>query len=194
MLSHEQESWLSAIAPEAVSALDPTPYPTLVAIGHAAIESAWGSKQSGANNIFGVKWYQNAYGRELVTTHEVATQAQMDYEVKAGRIVNPVSVADLGNGLHRWSCQAWFATFSSTAAAFTFYGNLIMNGLFYRKVWGEYMANRDLDAFITGMTAIYSRSGGAEGTLLKQVIAMPQVIKALADARAHLSSTAGPPA
>jgi hypothetical protein len=78
-----------------------------------ALESSWGTKESGANNLFGIKG--NSKNGTLVETKEnFKSDKERDRWLKAkpGRVI----VKDYGNG--KYAVKDWFKSYDTPAAAF----------------------------------------------------------------------------
>lgn len=155
------------IAPAAFAAAQRTGIPAELLCAQCIIESAWLTKFSGQNNCFGIKWYAGAYGRELVTTHEWFTAAQLARFLAQGdsRTATPAAPAQAHDGRTLYVVQDWFAKFSTLADCFTRRALLFAEGRYYAAA-KAYRESADLDAFVHAIGPIYATDPKYADTVL----------------------------
>jgi flagellum-specific peptidoglycan hydrolase FlgJ len=129
-----------------------TGFPAQVTLCQWALESGWGEHCPG-NNCFGIKSYAGEFGQQQLLTTEVF------------------------NGIPR-KVYAWFATFPTLTACFQKHAQLITESPRYSIVWGNWLANRDLDEFIDGLAHLYA-TDPQYADKLREVLGMSEVVEAL---------------
>jgi flagellum-specific peptidoglycan hydrolase FlgJ len=158
-MSHLSSTQLTALAQAARNSVlceHTTTVPAELTVAQWALESAWGTHQPG-NNCFGIKAYDGCFGVQSLKTLEYV------------------------NGQPK-SVLKQFATFPSLAACFEQHAAIICKGAIYAKVWGSYLASRNVLELIRGVAAIYATEPSYADMLLR-IGAMAEIIAALAHAR-----------
>jgi flagellum-specific peptidoglycan hydrolase FlgJ len=130
-----------------------TGFPAQVTLCQWALESGWGDHCPG-NNCFGIKEYPGCFGQQQLLTTEVF------------------------HGVAKKVYQ-WFATFPTLTACFQKHAQLITESPRYSIVWGNWLANRDLDEFIDGLAHFYA-TDPQYADKLREVLGMSDVVAALA--------------
>ena len=146
---------LDQIALAAVQSERATGCPAELSAAQAGIESAWLTKMSGKNNCFGIKSNPGIPGRELVTTHEWFTTAELAHftSMGDGRTAKPTGRASATR--QQYQVQDWFAAFDTLAAGFAYHGALLQRGV-YEPAWEAYQQNHDLDAYVREVAKHYA--------------------------------------
>ncbi|MBV8865278.1 MAG: glucosaminidase domain-containing protein [Acidobacteriaceae bacterium] len=156
MLSSAQLAALKRATYSSVSCEQITRLPAELTLAQWALESAWGQHQPG-NNCFGIKAYNGCFGVQRLETFE---------------IVDGVRQSVLQN----------FATFRSLEACFHKHADLLTGTEPYQSAWTRYLKTKDLDKLVRGIAQIYATDPNYS-KILFEIISMPQVQIALADAR-----------
>jgi flagellum-specific peptidoglycan hydrolase FlgJ len=159
MLSPAQIDRLNQAAENAVLCERATELPAELTVAQWVIESNWGSRQPG-NNCFGIKAYAGCYGIQLLQTTEVI------------------------NGVRTQVIEK-FATFPTLAACFAKHASLITRGKPYAQAWAHYKISHDLQTLILEVARVYATDPNYANILLR-ILAMPDVQKAIAQARANV--------
>jgi hypothetical protein len=86
-------------------------------MGQAILESGWLDHAPG-NNCFGIKSYNGEYGRQLLSTTEWFTDAELKRFLALGdgrtaQLADPVAPAR-HDGRRKYRVQDWFATFAAS--------------------------------------------------------------------------------
>jgi flagellum-specific peptidoglycan hydrolase FlgJ len=157
MLTEQQQAALRAIASAAVAAERATGCPAELSAAQAALESAWLSVPSGKNNCFGIKSNPGISGRELVTTHEWFTPAELAHFLSRGdgrtAVLDPPQQS--GGTRQRYRVQDWFAAFETPDECFAYHAGLLQRGV-YAPAWERYQADHDLDRYIAVVAGHYA--------------------------------------
>lgn len=157
MLTPDKQANLDAAAPLAVATERSSGLPGAISLCQWAIESGWGTAiPPGSFNSFGIK----AVGGQPFVT------------VPTKEFIHGQEVTINQN----------FRKFASLAEAFEAHGKLLTVGAPYRAAFVQFVADRNLNAFIDAMARRYSTSP----TYATQLIAMtenPHIVAALQAAR-----------
>jgi flagellum-specific peptidoglycan hydrolase FlgJ len=156
MQSHLESERLTSAAQGAVACEKTTGVPAELTVAQWAVESGWGAHEPG-NNCFGIKAYSGCYGVQLLETSEVVEGVAKSFHLE-------------------------FAMFPTLAACFQKHAQLISEAAPYRQVWQQYKASKSVTALVEGIAPIYATAPNYARTLLN-VISMPQVASAIANAR-----------
>jgi len=114
----------------ALSTLD-TAFPPELLIAQWAVESAWGTRRIGRNNVFGIK---------CAARHDVCFEVET-HEVVKGKRVRLVQR---------------FADYPSLTAACIDYLSLLTQRGAYREEWLSYLGDQDFEAFVRGVAKVYA--------------------------------------
>jgi flagellum-specific peptidoglycan hydrolase FlgJ len=187
MLTPSQNQRLSAAAQAACANEQTTRFPAEVTVAQWATESGWGSSAPG-NNCFGIKLYEGAQGKQLLSTTEWLTDAELERFLSLGDgrtavLKNPTN-PPRHDGRREYSAQDCFATFRALADCFERHAQLITGGKPYAAAWAQYQASHDLPAFITQMAPVYATDPNYADKL-RSILSMAQVQSALALARGN---------
>jgi len=172
---------LAQIAVAAVASERATGLPDVLSAAQCALESAWLAKASG-NNCFGIKDYQDSFGRQLLTTREWFTPAQLQAFLARGDGRTAAPTGKVKGTLTEYLVKDWFATFVDLAACFAKHALLITTGKPYAAAWAKYLASRDVNGLIHDIAPIYATGPAYEASVGK-IIAMQSLQQALAAAR-----------
>lgn len=151
---------LSTAAQNAIVCEKATGAPAELTVAQWLIESGWGAHEPG-NNCFGIKAYAGCYGIQWLETLELV-----------GGVLKPL--------------RQEFAAFPTLTACFQKHAEIICQGAPYQRVWREYEQSKSLTELIKGVAPIYATSPNYSGILL-EVVCMPEVVSAIAQARLQSS-------
>ncbi len=184
MLTAEQTQRLAVAAAEARKCEIATGVPAEMIVAQWAIESGWGSKSPG-NNCFGIKQFQGAAGRQLLTTTEWFTDGEAARflagdDERTADLAQPVQTA--ASGRRKYRVQDWFASFATLSDCFARRAALFTKGL-YAPFAAAYKQNHDFPALVRGIGPKYATDPNY-ATQVLAVANMPQVKAAIAAARA----------
>ncbi len=182
----DRDAFLARIAACALAAEKRTGFPAAVTMAQACLESAWGAKQTGDFNIFGLtRAVAPNQPQKLVPTHERLTHAEVERLPGDERATITSFIEIPGHpGVFDVRLSRQFPSFASLQDATNAYVNLITTGRRYAGAWQHWRAAKDVNALIEGIAAAgYATSGGYAG-LVRQIAAGPRIAKALEEARA----------
>ena len=157
-MTPQQLTWLNSVAaPAAVACELATKLPAALTVAQCCIESAYGTKESGANNIFGIKRDGHGNGFAEIVTHEV---------------INGVDTVQ----------TLEFETYASVADCFSDHARLITTLPAYSVPWKAYLDGGDLQDLIAGVARAYATSP-SYAQLVSEIASEPAVVSAIAAAR-----------
>lgn len=146
---------LNAFASVAVPICRELKHPPELLLAQWAAESAWGTKEAGTNNVFGMTKAARHKKWEWVPTREILTGlaiGRLDPDEQA-RITSKVMQP---NGRYEVRLSRRFAAFDSVEAAVRDQIKLIQTGSPYKKAWARYQATGGLSTLIQEVAAIYA--------------------------------------
>lgn len=165
--------------------------PAAFLVAQWAVESAWGEKQSGDFNFWGITYNPNLHKDfKWCPTREVLTQRQIDaLDPEEKREMRVTSV--LPSGKSEIRLRRRFSSFATEAEARASYVRLIQGKTRYGKAIAEYTRQPEkntaaLAAFIDAIAASGYATDPGYAKLLKAVATQPDVTLALAQARAEV--------
>ncbi|MFN3324945.1 MAG: glucosaminidase domain-containing protein [Bryobacteraceae bacterium] len=173
-----REQRLAQIAEAAVEVERRLGYPAALIVAQWAAESAWGTKETGKHNFFGMTKAARHKDFRWCATREVLTDAQLarlDPE-EAATVTEKTRRPD-----GRWDVRLSrrFASYESLEAAIEDKVRLLMDGRPYREAYEQYRQDGDLDAFVERVAPIYATDPGY-ATLVKTISRQRNVLTALA--------------
>lgn len=177
---------LVAIAIHAVKYEQAVGYPPQVLIAQWAIESKWGARPSGRNNLFGMTFNSARHSSfSWVATWEELTEAGIAGLPPAERQTITKREPMLNRrGWFRVELQRRFADYASPAASIDDKVGLITTAPRYAAAWAGYQATKDINAFIDAICAAGYATAGYYPQLAQKIAAQPNVARAIAAARA----------
>lgn len=186
MISEAQKQALKKIGAAAVTTERMVGVPAELLTAQCILESGW-LKHAPGNNCFGIKYYSGATGRHLLRTKEWFSFKQLDkfMAMNDGREAELITPIEERGGRRLYAVKDWFATFPSLAACFTKRALLFDAGR-YKTHADAWRADRDIERLVRGIGPIYATDPGYADAVLR-VIRMPEVVTALAAARAPLA-------
>jgi flagellum-specific peptidoglycan hydrolase FlgJ len=150
----EQSAALRRIAEAAVAAERETEVPAEISAAQCILESAW-LRIAPGNNCFGIK------ARAAEPCQYCLTKEYLNGEWKSQKLA--------------------FATYPTLAACFAAHARLIQSGV-YAPAWGRYQEDRDLGAYIRGISDHYATDPGYAGKIL-QLARGPHIFASIAAER-----------
>lgn len=187
MLTRDQR--LVAIAIQAVKYEREIGYPPQVLIAQWAIESKWGSKPSGRNNLFGMTYNPARHsGFSWVPTWEELTEVGISaLPPDELRTMTKREVLPRRNGWWRVELQRKFADYASPQASIADKVGLITTAPRYHAAWSAFLRDQDINALLVGICAAGYATASYYPQLAQQIAAQPNVARAIAAARAAAS-------
>lgn len=175
------------IAPAAISAARLTGTPREFLCAQCILESAWLTKLSGSHNCFGIKSYLGEWRRELVTTHEWFTDAELRAFLARDSARTAVLASPrLQNGQRKYyEVKDWFAAFPTYAACFARRAVMFTEGA-YLAAWRAYQQRPDLEAFVRAVGPIYATAPNYADQIL-ELARSPEVTEIVDQLQAALS-------
>jgi flagellum-specific peptidoglycan hydrolase FlgJ len=176
---------LAAIAALAISHERHTGYPPAVLIAQWAIESNWGKRPSGKNNLFGMTFHPSRHRSfSWVMTSEELTKEQLNRLPADERArIQKIAPVPTRPGYFRVALERKFADYDTPEQSVADKVGLITSTARYRAAWSAYRQDRNVDKLITGICcAGYATAGGYEA-LARQIAAQNNVRQAIRAAR-----------
>ena len=176
---------LAAMAAIAISYERSVGYPPEVLIAQWAIESNWGKRPSGKNNLFGMTFNPSRHKSfSWVLTWEELTQEEINRLPADERARIRESVAmPTRPGYFRVTLERKFADYDTPEESIADKVGLITSAARYRNAWSAYERDRNVNGLITGICrAGYATAGGYE-MLAQQIAGQENVRRAIAEAR-----------
>lgn len=178
---------LSSFAKLAVQVEKEHQYPAELLVTQWAIESGWGTQESGTNNFFGMtraqrhgnnwKWCPT---REVLSEKGILTY--LDTEERS-RITAKTLRAD---GLFDVRLYRRFANYATLTEGVLDKVNLIQTGDRYKKFFDVYRVDGNLSKLLSSVLPVYA-SDPAYLSLVKAIMAQTNVKAAIAAARTEVS-------
>lgn len=141
VLTPAQHDAVGTIARAAVVCEQLTQCPAEMSAAQCIFESAYLTKSPG-NNCFGIKCDQHGSGTQYVLTHEFV------------------------DGSYKLMPQT-FETYLSLTACFADHARLIQTGV-YALAWAQYLIDRDIDRYITGVAVHYASDQQYAGKIIQE--------------------------
>ncbi len=182
---------LPAIARAAVDSEKQTGCPAELTAAQCILESGWLQHAPG-NNCFGIKQYAGCPDRQLLSTEEWFTDAEVQRFLTAadGRTAEMVQpVQQNQRGAKRYRVQDWFAAFPTLADCFARRGIMFTAGR-YAPMLATFRQNGDLEALIRAIAPVYATDPHYADSVLR-LIGQQDVRAAIAAARAGTEASTG---
>lgn len=160
-LTEQQQVAVNEAAKCAVTAEGATGCPAALTLAQWALESSYGTRCSGRNNVFGIKAIK-------------------------GEPFEAVRTSEFIHGQHVSITQN-FAVYPSLAVAFVEHGTLLTKGQPYVDAFRIYRASNNLPAFIEAVARRYATDPDYAHKL-NVIIQMPAIQQALHDAQAEVKA------
>lgn len=158
-------------------------YPPELLIAQWAVESGWGSMQSGRNNCFGMtRAARHGENWAWIPTSEVLSQTGID-NLPAEERARVTSQKMRPDGRFDVRLSRQFACYDTFLEGVLDKVNLIENGAPYKDMFAGYRVDRDLNKLIDSVAKVYATDPGY-GTLVKTIAAQRNVREAIQTARA----------
>lgn len=183
-----QKTNLRLIAEAAVASERSTGCPAELQAAQCILETGW-LKHAPGNNCFGIKFYDGAYGRQLLNTREWFNDAEAARFLAAadGRTAVPADpVQQDAHGRKLYQVQDWFATFATLGHCFARRAAMSNAGP-YAPLAAAYKAGGSLEDLVRGVARIYATAPNY-GDSVFALIRNPDVQAAIAAARAEAQS------
>lgn len=150
-----------------------------------AVESGWGTRASGKNNLFGIKRAARHKQGEWVKTKEVyASQAALNQAIRKGSIRN-ADITEYGPGSRvKVNCEAEFASFNTPEEAMDDRAVLLTTAKVYAPYWQQFQVSKDMEQWLRGIATKYA-TAPAYGDLLVQIARQDNVTGACRRARSE---------
>ena len=177
---------LVAMAIHAVKYEQAVSYPPQVLIAQWAIESKWGARPSGRNNLFGMTFNPRRHKSfSWVATWEELTEAGIAaLPQDERRTITKREPMPNRAGFWRIELHRRFADYESPQASIADKVGLITTAPRYAAAWSQYGLDRDINQFIEGICRAGYATAGYYPQLAQQIAAQPNVARAIAAARA----------
>jgi flagellum-specific peptidoglycan hydrolase FlgJ len=177
---------LIAIAIHAVKYEAGIGYPPQVLIAQWAIESKWGARPSGRNNLFGMTFNpaRHASFSWVATWEELNDAGIASLPPEERRTITKKEPIPHRPGVWRLELQRRFADYDSPRASIEDKVGLITTAPRYAAAWSGFRATKDVDAFITAICRAGYATAGYYPQLASQIAAQKNVARAIAAARA----------
>jgi flagellum-specific peptidoglycan hydrolase FlgJ len=177
---------LVAIAIHAVKYEKEVGYPPQVLIAQWAIESKWGARPSGRNNLFGMTFNpaRHASFSWVATWEELTEPGITALPADERRTITKKEPIVNRRGWWRVELQRRFADYSTAVASIDDKVGLITTAPRYAAAWSGYRANKDIDSFIEAICAAGYATAGYYAQLAQQIAGQKNVARAIAAARA----------
>ena len=156
--------------------------PSELIIPQWALESGWGAHSPG-NNCFGIKEYQNCYGRQLLYTREYFTDEELYVWLrsKQGRSAELENGDPDSNGRKRYKCRDYFATFQTLAHCFMKRAELFHTAR-YQPALNQYIQSQNFVVFVQAIAKDYATDPKYSDVIL-ELASMPEVQAAIKENR-----------
>jgi flagellar protein FlgJ len=183
-----QKTNLRLIAEAAVASERSTGCPAELQAAQCILETGW-LKHAPGDNCFGIKYYDGASGRQLLTTREWFTDAEAarflaSADGRTAEVAQPVQQDAHGRKLYH--VQDWFATFPSLGDCFAHRAALFSAGR-YAPLAAAYKAGGSLEDLVRGIAPLYATDPAYADRLLA-LIGNAEVAAAIAAARGGAQS------
>ena len=177
---------LAEMAAHAVRFERSTGYPADVIVAQWAVESAWGTRQSGRNNLFGMTYRPRHSGFSWVPTREELTAAGIA-ALPAAERATITSQTPMPNrpGFFNVRLKRRFADYATVNDSIQDKVSLVMTSPRYAAAWTGYLRNRNVSEFIDAIAAAGYATAGNYMTLVKQIAGQKNVRDAIAKARSN---------
>jgi len=174
---------LTEFAPYAVAVERRTGLPAALIIAQWAVESAWGAKQSGRFNYFGITKASRHAKWAMVPTREVLTAEQLNALPKdeAATITRRHARPD---GRFDVALSRKFAAYETLEEGLLDYATLITSGAPYAKAWAAFRIDRDMNALIDAIAKRYA-TDLRYAELVKRIAEQANVRAAIETAKAR---------
>jgi flagellum-specific peptidoglycan hydrolase FlgJ len=162
-----QRTNLGLIAVAAVASERSTGCPAELQTAQCILETGW-LKHAPGNNCFGIKFYDGAWGRQLLRAKEWFTDADSARFLAAGdgRTAVPADpVQQDANGRKLYKVQDWFATFATLGDCFAHRAAMFSAGR-YAPFAATYKAGGSLEDLVRGIAPIYATASGYADSVL----------------------------
>ena len=183
-LTKTQQSSLAGAAKAAVNVEGTSRVPAALTMAQWAIESGWGKFAPG-NNCFGIKASSTSPGRQLLTTKEWFTEAELRafLAVGGGRTAAPVSPAQSRGARRLYTVKDWFAAYETLDACFAEHARLLSSGSFYRAAFQQYLKDHKVEAYARAIAVHYSTTPSYADAVLS-IMRNADVVAALQSSKA----------
>jgi flagellar protein FlgJ len=148
---------LKTIAAAAWASQQKTGCPGLLQLAQCALETGW-LKSAPGNNCFGIKAYPGCHGRQLLTTTEWFTDAELKHFLSLG----DSRTAELNHaheqvlsGRREYIVHDWFATFETLGDCFSKRAAMWDKGR-YMVCAEQFKRDGDLNALVRSIASIYA--------------------------------------
>jgi len=177
---------LVAIAIHAVKYEQAVGYPPQVLIAQWAIESKWGARPSGRNNLFGMTFNPARHSSYswVATWEELAEAGIASLPADERRAITKREPMPSRPGWFRIELQRRFADYPSPQASIADKVGLITRAPRYAAAWSAYQADKVIDAFIEAICIAGYATAGYYPQLAQKIAAQPNLARAIAAARA----------
>jgi flagellum-specific peptidoglycan hydrolase FlgJ len=178
-----QQEALTRIAQCSVYVEQTAGLPALVTCAQCVLETGY-LAHAPENNCFGIKSYAGEFGRQLLSTDEYFTAAELTQFLAKGdgRTAEPAAPVALDGARQKYFVMDWFATFATLENCFAYRSNLLLGSPIYREALDAYRGTQDADSFVDGIAPHYATSPDY-AVEIKQLMAEPAVIQAVELAR-----------
>lgn len=184
MLSRDQR--LVSMAIHAIRYEKSVGYPPQVLLAQWAIESKWGARPAGRNNVFGVTYNASRHQAfSWVSTWEELTDAGIAAlpEEERRRITRREPLVNRPN-LWRVELERRFADYPDVQTAIGDHVGLITTAPRYSAAWSQFNADKDIDQFLEGICRAGYATAGYYAQLAQKIAVQRNVLRAIAAARA----------
>jgi flagellum-specific peptidoglycan hydrolase FlgJ len=181
---------LAAIADAAVRLESDCGYPPRLLVAQWALESAWGEKQTGDHNYFGITYNPLRHKAfRMCPTHEEMTNLQilsLDDDERA----TITSKTLIRSGVFRIGLRRKFASYGSLPEALDDKTRLIMNTDRYRFAFQQFRLDGNVEALIYGIANAGYATAGGYGIMLVKISQQKNIAAAIAAARERAKAAA----
>jgi flagellar protein FlgJ len=154
-----------------------TECPAAITLAQAIYESGWGQHAPG-NNCFGIKSFNPADNRQLLTTTEYVKSPDEAKKYPELVSVSPLITSGPYHGKYKAVVKDYFRAYSSLTEAFIDHGKLLTTSPRYRTFFLDYLASRDLASFEKALFAIYATDSNYL-QVAREILSMSEVYSAL---------------
>lgn len=180
-------SSLAEIARAAVACEKEFGVPAEFTVAQWAAESAWGKKESGKNNVFGVKFLSPSIhpnGFTWVATREWFSDKQKELVELGGLIRNLKTTGKTAGSAKEYTCEDRFANYASLEEAVADRARMFTTLRRYSPHVEAFKVDKDVNKLIAGIAAAGYATDPGYRTLLQKIAAQKNVVDACAAARA----------